>query len=64
MIRGGMQGEEPENPALAQMIEELDFGHGGNGGGIEPGTVAALGPTGACAIKTTGRLESVETSWV
>ena len=36
LIGAGMEGDAPADPALEHIVENLDLGHGHNGGGPDP----------------------------
>ncbi|MFZ0407267.1 MAG: hypothetical protein WAM11_04045 [Cyanobium sp.] len=53
LIGAGMEGDAPADPALEHIVENLDLGHGHNGGGPDPKAVPRKGWQGSLAIRST-----------
>ena len=52
LIGAGMEGDAPANPPLEHIVENLDVGHGHNGGGPDPEAVPRKGWPGPFAIRS------------
>ena len=52
LIGAGMEGDAPADPALEHIVENLDLGHGHNGGGPDPEAAPRKGWPGSDAVAT------------
>jgi hypothetical protein len=62
LIGAGMEGDAPADPALEHIVENLDLGHGHNGGGPDPDAVPRKGWPGSNAVATQGQSGPVAAS--
>jgi hypothetical protein len=58
-----MKGDAPADPALDHIVENLDLGHGHNGGGPDPEAAPRKGWPGSDAGATQGQSGPVVASW-